>query len=374
MTSTRNQQSTSLKKGFLFSVTVPYTTISKQEAFDNLEYLCSKIVVCEEKHYNQENHHHLFLHLKKKALAKKVQFFVCMAYDIERNCLMTKNRNSLTSRGQLYIDSVRNQKSYLTYITKYDVKPLYKGFIDTQHFSFGVRASEWAENVESFQENDGFVVGHATHYKYLERLHAASKKQHEEHVNLEPYNETDAQHIKGYPDIQNIPWAQTVKEWLNKWITNGRQGKKSQLYVYGDSGMGKTRYINHLINSCLKYQNNNPNSADYSEDKYEHQIYKPTKHDFKFAWDTFDKDVHKVIMIDEFDHAAFDIDILKNALSGESFKANVKGQPGKFIKPDVPFVIMSNHAPPDETVSSKFKGFIERIIVVNANQKLYHDQ
>lgn len=360
-----------LKKCFLFAVTVPYTKISKQEAYDNLEYLCSKIVVTEEKHYNGERHHHIYMRLLVKACKNQLKRFICLAYNISNQTNSVSKKNDLTKEGEIYIDSVRNEKSYINYITKYDINPLRKGIIDSEYYGFGMRAFEWAENTDSYNENDPFVLCHANYFKFLERLHATTKLQKEEHVELSEYIEADAANVTGYPSNSNVQWAQEVKQWLNNWILNGRQGKKSQLYLYGESGMGKTRYVNHLIKSCLKYQRNNPNDPDYDADKYEHQIYKPTKNDFKFAWDTFNKDIHKIIMIDEFDHADFDVNILKHALSGESFKANVKGQPGKYIKPDIPFVIMSNHPPPNENLSSKFKGFIERLIVIKAEEELY---
>ena len=73
----KNHRGFSVKISELFAVTVPHTIVSKQQAFDNLELICRKLVVAEEKHYNGDLHHHLYLRTNEKMNLCTRKHIVC---------------------------------------------------------------------------------------------------------------------------------------------------------------------------------------------------------------------------------------------------------------------------------------------------------
>ena len=81
----QNHRGFSTKISELFAFTVPHTIVSKQQAFDNLEMICRKLVVAEEKHYNGDLHHHLYLRTNEKMNLCNLKHIVCLAYNININ-------------------------------------------------------------------------------------------------------------------------------------------------------------------------------------------------------------------------------------------------------------------------------------------------
>jgi len=74
----KNIRCNTSKSSVLFAVTVPYTKISKEEAYDELKIFCIKLIISKEKHLKQKTyHHHLYFRTKQKFLfMRKGQFIL----------------------------------------------------------------------------------------------------------------------------------------------------------------------------------------------------------------------------------------------------------------------------------------------------------
>ena len=93
--SNQNHRGCSTKISELFAVTVPHTNVDKQQAFENLEHICRKLVISEERHFNGDLHHHLYLRTMVKMNLFNVKHIICLAYKIDEKSHQQKNLNSL---------------------------------------------------------------------------------------------------------------------------------------------------------------------------------------------------------------------------------------------------------------------------------------
>ena len=166
-------------------------------------------------------------------------------------------------------------------------------------------SNQKAKTTTIYKYSDSFVSGHANNYKYLRELHNEIQIERikDSLVNLTVYLREESFNNPDLPpdSINSIQWAKNVINWFNDWIRNGPTRKDSQLYLWGASTLGKTKLINHLLFSCLKYSDNLLGSSDYDEKRYELQVFSPTPNEQKYAWESYDKDIHRVVLIDEFD-------------------------------------------------------------------------
>ena len=73
------------RKARVFAVTVPYTHITKEHAFESLNDFCSQLVITEELHHNLQHHHHLFLRTFEKYKRFEIRLMIAAAYKINFN-------------------------------------------------------------------------------------------------------------------------------------------------------------------------------------------------------------------------------------------------------------------------------------------------
>ena len=373
----KNHRGFSVKISELFAVTVPHTIVSKQQAFDNLELICRKLVVAEEKHYNGDLHHHLYLRTNEKMNLCNIKHIVCLAYNINNNEQEQKktkfSKDCVYIEGYVHCSTVRNEKQYLAYITKEDLNPVHKGVTD-RCFSFAFRSTEWANNTKTFAI-DKYVLSNANNHKLLRELHNQQENNKKACVKVVPtvYDRSLSLESPCLPKNENVAWVQEVISWWNDWITNGPTRKKKQLYLFGGSNMGKSNLIHHLLYSCIKYDENIPGTEHYDQYSYERQIYQPIPSEPKYAWQGYDSNMFSLVLIDEFDIERFDPSDFKKAIAGESLVSNVKGKNEKILRITKPTIIISNLTPPSEVQSSKYVGIRERLHIVHANVKIYDD-
>jgi hypothetical protein len=188
----------------------------------------------------------------------------------------------------------------------------------------------------------------------------------------------DAPTLKSYPlGISQPPanWLEEVIEWWNDWAINGYKLKKKQLYLWGPASMGKTSLIMKLLCTCLSRSNQhltamNINQANLEDTSYEEFVFRPQPNDFKHAYETFSKNIHKIAMLDEFDVTDYDVKDLKKMLAGETLTANPKGKKSQKISIQMPIIMISNLAPPTEYDNIKYKGITERIKVIKSDHFL----
>ena len=353
-----NIRTESTRRSSLFAVTVPYAKISKQEAFDLCKDLCDKLVISKEKHLKQNTfHHHLYLRTKSKYHLRDISRLIADIYEIENPII--NNDEQIYSEGCIYIGTVRRETKYIKYVTKEDHNPAYKN-VHIHDFSFQLKAREWAKNTEKFKIQDSFVLENASRIKVLQRLHAEVKTDEL----IDQANPLSKFERGNYFSAQYAPcfyhqWTNKVIEWINDWIERGRRSKDAQLYLWGKPNRGKTRFIRHLLTNCFQNEN------------YDHQIFSPTPYDKNFAWQGYNEEIHKIMVIDEFEFDQFSMASFKQVLSGESVIINKKGEPAVYKKIDLPVIIMSNYPPPRGDLSDKFMGVVERLQVVEADMDIY---
>jgi hypothetical protein len=211
-----NIRNNSRKKCSLFAVTVPYAHIPKIDIFNRLEDFCKILLITEEKHFNDiDLHHHLYLRTKNKYTLMEMQKMLYDLYDITPiNDLVEDDFDSCVySPGIIYVGSVRKEKQYVAYITKYDQEPIYKG-LNERHFSFGYRAIKWAKKEKEFKYTNPFVLEHSNNYHFLQRMHAECKKDmlRSEMVKLTEYKREESLADPDCPPdkFEQIKWANQV--------------------------------------------------------------------------------------------------------------------------------------------------------------------
>lgn len=296
----------------LFFITVPQTDVPKQYAFDWFKQFCDAVCVAQEKHHDNNWHHHIFIRTLDKLHFEDVQEWIQSVYEKHGN-----------------IQHCRNERNTLRYITKEDISPLYTETIQTSHFNFAWHARVWARETPTFSYSDPFVLNHPQYYRLLSEVHNAVQQE-----------QSIESALQATEDIPCGQWQGEVRNWYNDWIENGWYHKKKQLYLWGKSNAGKTTLINQLI-----------------RDQHD-LVFRPTPEAGKFAWQEFNHQRHKIVIMDEYSQSDFSTPQLKLAAAGEHFVTDVKGTRPRRIRVELPMVIISNDPPPTTT------GFQERFLIV----------
>lgn len=136
-------------------------------------------------------------------------------------------------------------------------------------------------------------------------------------------------------------------EWLNGYILNGWQFKRQQLYVWGESGVGKTTAINLILNAYLAYRFSPPRGRDN-----------------RFTWSGFNPNRHNHVLIDEYKSEDFSFTDLNLLLSGECLVTDQKFKNQQDVYMRCPIIILSNF-PPEETMP----GFVQRLHVIKIEKR-----
>lgn len=351
--SNKNLRNMSKKYSRLFAVTVSFTSIDKKNVFNLLKEFCCRLLVSQEPHFNNEPHHHIYMRTIEKYKIKEIRTIVNSVYE-KPQIDEDDNETDYVINGVL-VQTVRNEQNYLKYITKYDVSPIFTG-INENNLSFYYSTIKWAAKTDNFEYSSPHVLNYPQYYKLLERVHVNVQKE----KNLE-----NVQILRPYYNVLNIDslksWQGEVIGWWNDWIINGYRHKKPQLFLWGGSNTGKTTFIFNLIKTCIN---------KYEDDSYdiENQIFRPTPNEKKFAWQEFDKNLHNLVIIDEFDISEYNLTDIKKVLSGECLVANRKGQTSIKIKMEMPMIFISNLPPPSNDLSTQVQGFRERLKIIKADK------
>ncbi|CAF1071936.1 unnamed protein product [Brachionus calyciflorus] len=357
-----NLRPDSKRRSRLFASTIVYVqNKTKTEVFDLLSPYCSMLLVAQETHFNDIPHHHIYLRTIEPYLIIEMRNLIHFAYDRDIFERPDLNNQEYVINGIL-IQTVRNEKNYLKYITKYDTNPLTLG-INGNILSFHYNSITWAQNTEKFEYTDPHVLNHPQYYKLLEKVHARVQVQKQELLigPLRPFlNILDEEKMNS--------WQGIVIRWWNDWIINGFIHKKKQLFLWGKSNTGKTTFVLNLIRACLSQINEEDEIVD---DIIELQIMRPTPRDKKFAWQDFNSSLHKIVLMDEFDISDYDVTDLKKALAGETLVANRKGESSIKFKMQMPIIMISNCEPPKNDRMTQMQGFNERLLVVKADRLIH---
>jgi hypothetical protein len=345
----------STKDARLFAVTVPYSNVAKKFAFDCLDEICEELLISEESHVNGKSHHHLYLKTCRPLNRTEVKTIIKIVYNLNNPILFDNSK-------PMYVQTVRNARHYLSYITKEDCNPIFKGFNIRKKLSFYFRALEWAKSQDEFDISHPFILNNPQFYRLLERVHSTCKQK-------EAYSRSKIKRLIPVKFVPNeaLNWHEKVLLWWNDWSVNGHSHKKKQLYLFGPSNVGKTSFINRLVRDAIEHE------GEISINEIENQVFRPAPNEHRFAWQSFDHKKHNLIIIDEFQIDEYNTSDMKRALAGESFVANSKYGSQKTITPQIPVILISNYPPPApvfDNGANKYEGFHQRLNIIQANEFL----
>ena len=271
--SNSNLNSFSQRPSRLFAITITYVHVTKLHVYYSLEELCFRLLVAEEKHFNlQDVHHHIYMRTKEKYTINEVYEIINRVYDKNHTTcgdIMSNERDKYddddNNLGEpidgVLVQTVRNERTYLKYITKSDIEPMIKS-IDHNLLSFSYTTRLWAQNTSKFDYADAYVLNNPQYYKLLEKVHSSvqNSKKIVRQLRLMPYYKPLDQH-------QCNTWQEEVINWWNDWIVNGFRHKKPQLFLWGGSNTGKTTFVRQLIRLSTGFKsldNNNNNNNNYT--------------------------------------------------------------------------------------------------------------
>lgn len=342
-----------------FAVTVTYTDLDKAFVFDYLTEYCSELLISEELHENGiDYHHHLYLKFYQKL--KRIEVLVLFRDIYIREFDLIESPDT----DHLYVSTVRNLKRYLSYITKEDPQPLYKGHAIWNQISFFTRATKWATDSQEYDFTHPFVLNNPNMYRVLQGVFTQTKNKQSKNQQVKKLKPI---HTCCNNPAENPNWQDKVIAWWNDWAINGYAHKKKQLYLWGIPNAGKTYFINYLLKIAVDHGTDNIDDQDVIDK----QVFRPTPNETRFAWQRYQRNSFNIMLIDEYYNSEYNIADIKRVLAGETLLANVKGLEPKEIRIQLPTIIISNFAPPDEQTNPQYTGIRERLKIVMANKKFY---
>lgn len=237
----------------------------------------------------------------------------------------------------LNLIKVKSSRNCIKYVSKEDLHLIYENVsVSQMHINF--RIFEWARSTPVFRCNDRFVIEHRNCYRFLERAHADIRAE------MLPV-------FRGflrYMFCPQVDWAVACTCWWNKRIA-GSGVRRQQLYLWGSSGVGKSTYIERLIGK-------------------RNMVYVFMPDVGKFAFQSFDERIHKLILFEEFDLKFHCVSMLKRLLESRPFVAPVKCGAGKMITFTGPVIFVSNYC---EIEDDALKN---RLLVVEARESVVNVQ
>lgn len=176
---------------------------------------------------------------------------------------------------------------------------------------------------------------HKNYYKFLERYLAA-------------YQLSQLKHFTGfckYVGIVKSCWLCAVVFWWNDWVDILDRGvvikKRKQLYLYGDTNVGKST----VIEKCI--------GQNYMKFCFYPGV-------GKFCMQGFNQYVHKAIIFEEFNVEYYPLNMLKRLLEGRDYAYPVKCYPDQVFKFVGPVIFVSNNG----IEGCKDNAFLSRLQIV----------
>lgn len=217
------------KKAVLrFGLTLSRSTLDKAHVFEGVKSLCEACVVSEEVHADGDGkHYHAYLQLRDPQTVVQTRESVELALfgDI-----------GVTDMS-IHLDTLRNEKHWIKYITKEDVSPMYDN-VDSGMFHQSWKIHDYIANNEVFDPMHAFCRQNPSLINILRRSHTSywDKK----YMTVMQNEILDSLYVPNW----RIHWVRCVDMFLR----NGRN-----IYLHGHSGMGKTTLINYLCGSRTGY-------------------------------------------------------------------------------------------------------------------------
>lgn len=189
------------------------------------------------------------------------------------------------------IQSCKSRRNILKYITKEDTCCIFNCKVSELNFNY--RVFDWASTTDSFRHNDPFVVEHRFCYNFLSKYYYDFHRE-----NIPPFKGLNP------VSVSNKNWAKDCAIWWNTVIDEFVVRRKC-LYLYGDTGVGKSSLIENFIG-------------------VENMGYVFYPGVGKFFMQGFKVNFHKVILFEEFDSTFYPYSYLKRLLEGRMYSYPVK--------------------------------------------------
>lgn len=232
----------------------------------------------------------------------------------------------------LDIQTVKNVRGAIKYVSKEDTQCLYN--INISRMSFAFQAYYYCSSMESFDMGHSFVRNHPQYYKYLRELFLKLK-----------LKRLCRNHYISPLVMFDYDWCREVYAWYYNFVSTKYYHKKKHIYLYGPSNVGKSYFARHLVSHLGGY------------------VYYPSR---QYPFGSLDV-YHKVIVWDEFSFDQINHDYLKLVLSGETFPINEKYVPERNFNVTIPIIMLSNHDPLNDD------WFLNRCQVVQCLSSLQED-
>lgn len=317
-----------------FFLTFPQSgDVTRETAMTNLRSKCDVdwAIVAQEQHKDGTPHLHVLFRLKTQR-----QFTGSDCFDF-----VTGKHGNYTT--------VRNLRSCLKYIVKSDKDYLKHGTIDI-HGRIAKNAGNKSDTVaallldgkslmEIVEDHPGYVMMHQTKMKAFIEFSAAQERK----LKMRDHSEG----FMSPPDYEVLNADNTeLAEWIEKTFDPILKRKRSDtsLWLYGETGLGKTRFFNRLS-------------------KYLHRYDVPLEEDF---YDAYANGHYDFLYFDEF-KGQKTVTFLNRFISGEQMNLRQKGS--QVLKTDrLPAVIVSNYSPADvyhKMDQSKLATLLRRLTVIH---------
>lgn len=253
-------------------------------------------------------------------VSKRVSYHCHMYFQFENKIFLSDLRKYVDECLDIYewpkrfdIQSVKSTRNVLKYISKEDRQLLYNCKLSMLNFNY--RSYVWACDTPVFSHADPFVQEHRFCYRFLEKMFIDVKNSLVQAPGLRKC-------VKAY---QN--WSLECCLWWNKRY-NCNKIRQKQLFLYGNTLVGKSTYIEFMIGACNRDLIYFPGVG-----KFFMQGYKPG--------------FHKVILFEEFHSEYYPHGMLKRLLEGRPFSYPVKGSLDLKLVHRGPIIFVSNYYPND---------------------------
>lgn len=300
------------RKNLNWFITIPNYG-EKEFMFNSLQEFSNRLVCSLEKHQSGQPHLHIFFNGIEAMNFDEI-------WGIIHEIIIISDEER-TDAGN--IQSVRNVRNVVLYVSKYDNESLWYG-CKASDFRKSAAIKEWASTAckRPFSMLDDFVLENIHHTNHLEKIHKEAKRQFNKVSELSliygPFNE----------DIKQ--WQLDVIEWYNDWALNGWEHKKKQLWIWGPPNMYKTTFIEFIIYTGT--QNHKHQQFCFSYNR-------------SFPIGHYIEEYHLIGWNDEFKLDKVDTELWKQCVSGELVFQEKKGKEGDLISMRIPFIFTSNYAP-----------------------------
>lgn len=232
-------------------------------------------------------------------------------FEFGENVYLSELRNffSCSFDSPFDLQSVKSKRNVLKYISKEDVDLLTN--IKASSLSFTYQLHRYVLVNKVFSCNHPFVVQHWNCYKFIERYH-------------DEYYVKNSKFFYGFSQVVDSfnGWANEVCSWFNCFISSPYHFKKKHLFLYGESNVGKSTFLNRILMQV-------PDEL----------IYRPSYGSFAFqGWSS----KFVITVFDEFDIENFDLSMLLRYLDGSKFPVPRKCLTDLIVCNSGPVLIVSN--------------------------------